>query len=458
VTDSVAPLTSVAAAAGPTGRLMHVLSTRSVQAPGASTMVIQHREALVYTLGKAAQLEQLVMCQYLYAAFSMKERDDEGLSDDQLTAVRRWRRELMHIAEQEMLHLALVQNLLSAVGAAPAFGRPNFPLPPHAYPAGIRMALLPFGETALRHFIYLERPEGLEVDDDEAFAALDKAAPLPAAEEDEIGPRVQEFATIGALYRAVELGLESLVTKLGEGRLFLGPRAAQATPDDFQLDEVRPVTDLASAHAAVDTIVEQGEGARGAWRNAHFGRLVAIFDEFEDLRDADPSFEPARPVLAAIVREREDGLAVPLITDHFTNRVADLLNAVYEVLLQVLSRYFAHTTESADQLAILADVAVGLMKLAIKPLGGLVTRLPVGAEHPGRSAGPSFELFFDVDYLLPHRDAAWLVMEERLRDVAELAMRCREACIPIYFTTLTSVTNALRAQADQLAAGREAAG
>src|SRR5690349_15712652 len=180
-------------AAGPGGRLMDVLRSRGLHEPGAPTMVLQHREALVYALGKAAQLEQLVMCQYLYAAFSMKDREDDGLAPEQLDAVRRWRRELIHIGEQEMLHLALVQNLLAAVGAAPAFARPNFPLPVHAYPAGIQMALLPFSEPALRHFIYLERPEGLDVEDAEAFAALDKAAPLPAAHEVEIGPRMQEF-------------------------------------------------------------------------------------------------------------------------------------------------------------------------------------------------------------------------------------------------------------------------
>ena len=438
----------------PGGRLMHLLMSRGVAEPGASTMVLQHREALVYTLGKAAHLEQLVMCQYLYAAFSLKERDDEGLAPEQLEAVRTWRRELIHIAEQEMLHLALVQNLLSAVGAAPAFGRPNFPLPVHAYPAGIQMALLPFSEAALRHFIYLERPEGLDVDDDEMFAALDKAAPLPAGTDDEIGPHMQEFPTIGALYRAIELGFDRLAGTLGEERLFIGPRLAQATNDVFEFDALRPVTDLASAHAAIDVILEQGEGARGEWRQAHFGRLVMVLDELGDLREADPSFEPARPVLASMVREREDGRPVPLIADPFTSRVADLLNAVYEVLLQILSRYFAHTDESPDQLRVLGEVAVGLMKLAIKPLGGLVTRLPVGPEHPGATAGPSFELFYDVDYLLPHRDAAWIVMEERLRDVAELAMRCREACNPIYLATLTSVTNALRAQADQLAAAR----
>jgi len=99
-------------------------------------------------------------------------------------------------------------------------------------------------------------------------------------------------------------------------------------------------------------------------------------------------------------------------------------------------------------------VAVALMYAAVKPLGGLLTRLPVGPEHPGAPAGPSFELFYDVAYLLPHRDAAWVVMEERLRDVAELATRCREACVPIYFNVLNAVVASLRSQADRLAAGR----
>ena len=300
------------------------------------------------------------MCQYLYAAFAMKDRDDEGLTPGQLEAVRRWRRELIHIAEQEMLHLALVQNLLTAVGASSSFGRPNFPLPPHAYPAGIRMELLPFTEQSLRHFIYLERPEGLDMADQDALAAVEKAEPLPAAHEDEIGPRLQDFATIGELYRAIELGLDRLAERLGEARLFLGPPEAQAIVAALPVRRAsRPVTDLATAHAAIDTIVEQGEGARGDWREAHFGRLVAILDEYLDLRDADPAFEPSRPVLAAVVRAREDGLPVPLITDPFTSRGVDLLNAVYEVILQLLARYFAHTDETDDQLDVLAKVASG---------------------------------------------------------------------------------------------------
>jgi hypothetical protein len=445
------------------GRLMQLLLSRggAVAAPGVGdehgepTMVLQHREALVYTLGKAAALEQLVMCQYLYAAFSMKDREDDGLADDQLKAVKRWRREIIHIAEQEMLHLALVQNLLTAVGASSSFGRPNFPLPPYAYPAGIKMALLPFGEESLRHFAYLERPEGLDMADQDALAAVEKAAPLPRASDDEIGAHLQDFETIGGLYRAIELGLDRLATRLGEARLFVGPPEAQATGAHFWgFDDLTPVTDLASARAAIDTIVEQGEGARGEWRDAHFGRLVTILDEYLELRDADPAFEPSRPVLAAYVREREDGLDVPVITDAFASRATDLLNAIYEVILQLLARYFAHTDESEEQLRVLAQVAMLLMKNAIKPLGGLVTRLPVGFEHLDRTVGPTFELFYPVDYLLPHREAAWVVLEERLRDLAELGVRCREVCSPLHMPVLNQVTAALTAQADELAAAR----
>ncbi len=433
---------------------MQLLRSRGGTEPGVPAMVLQHREALIYTLGKAAALEQLVMCQYLYAAFAMKDREDDGLTEPQLEATRRWRRELIHIAEQEMLHLALVQNLLTSIGASSSLGRPNFPLPPHAYPAGIRMELLPFDEPALRHFIYLERPEGLDMADQDALAAVEKATALPVASEDEIGPRLQDFDTISELYRAIELGLDRLAEKLGEARLFLGPPAAQATPRHFRFPELLPVTDLASAHAAIDTIVEQGEGARGDWRDAHFGRLITVLDEFLDLRDADPSFEPSRWVLPAFVREREDGAPVALITDTFTTRCVDLLNAVYEVILQLLARYFAHTDESDDQLDTLASVAMGLMRSVVKPLGGLVTRLPIGPEHPGRTAGPTFELFYDTDYLLPHRDAAWAVMEERMRVLAELATRCQELCSPLYLPTVSRIAEELVELADQLAEGR----
>lgn len=437
-----------------TGPLHHVLHTRGTESAAEGEIVLEHREALIYTLGKAAELEHLVMCQYLYAAFSLKRTEAEGITPEQVEAVKRWRHTLLEIAAQEMLHLALVQNLLTAVGGAPRFARPNFPLHPRSYPAGIQMALLPFNEQSLRHFAFLERPEGLEMADDAEFAALAKAVPLPRAEEDEIGPHLQDFDTIGHLYRSIEDGLRHLAERLGEEQLFIGPLRAQATSKHFRWEELVPVTDLASASQAIDTIVEQGEGARGDWQQAHFGRLIAVLDELTAMRQADPAFEPARPVLLSFVRPPESDANVPIITAPFTIRCVDLMNAVYELVLQLLSRYFVNTDETDAQLATLADVAVGLMFSVAKPLGSLVSRLEVGAEHPGAVAGPAFELFYAVDYLLPHRDAAWTVMEERMREVAELAMRCRDACIPTFLVPLSEITNAIKRQADILAAAR----
>jgi hypothetical protein len=419
---------------------------------GAHRGGLEPREALIYTLGKAAELEHLVMLQYLFAAFSLKQSVEEGLTREALTAVQRWRKTLLSISQQEMLHLALVQNLLTAVGAAPRMARPNFPMPAYAYPAGVRIELLPFGEAALRHFAFLERPEGMDVEDAEGFEAIAQAVALPHDEHDEIVPHLQEFDTIGQLYRSIQAGFEHLTERLGPERLFVGPPDAQATEAHFRWPELVPVTDLASAQQAIDTIVEQGEGARGDWRDAHFGRLLAILDEYLEWTRADPGFQPARPIVAANVRPQPTGVEVPLLTDPATMRTMDLLNVGYEVLLQLMSRYFAHTDESPEQLDVLAEVSVGLMYAVIKPLGSIVTTMPVGSALPGIMAGPGFEHFYQVDYLLPHQAAAWVLMEERLRDAAAFARRCGLLCTPSLTEPLAKVAGALERYADKLAA------
>jgi hypothetical protein len=212
--DSVSP--------GPHGPLANVLAVRGGKTAGQAAG-LDHREALIYTLGKAAELEHLIMLQYLFAAFSLKQNVSEGLSTETLAAVQRWRKTLLTIAEQEMLHLALVQNLLTAVGAAPRLARPNFPMPAYGYPAGVRIELLPFGEPALRHFAYLERPDGMDIEDAEGFEAIAQAVALPHDEQDEIVPHLQEFDTIGQLYRSTQAGLEHLADRLGPERLFIGP-------------------------------------------------------------------------------------------------------------------------------------------------------------------------------------------------------------------------------------------
>ena len=418
--------------------LTHVVETRSTKpAPAEPRLVIEHREALIYMICQAAELEHALMCEYLFAAFSLKDRVDEGVSEAQLAAIERWRSTVLGVAAQEMLHLALTANMLSALGASPHLSRPNLPQPARHYPASVRLVLLPFGEQALRHFMYLERPEGMDLDDAEGLDAVNGAVPVMS--EEEIVPRLQDFATVGHLYRAIESGFGHLVEKLGADRVFVGPPQAQVTQVNFAWPQLRPITDLASATAAVESIVEQGEGPRGDWRQAHFGRFVGVLDEFLTLRKTDPKFEPARPVAAATVRPGERDSGGLIISDPMTAKVADLGNVVYEVLLLLLYRLLSRIDESDAETATLADVAVGLMVDGIEPLGKILSTLPVGPDSPGVTAGATFELFYEPDYLLPHRRAAWLLIGERLAEAASLATHLSDT-VPVLAATAAGLS------------------
>ena len=266
--------------------------------------------------------------------------------------------------------------------------------------------------------MFLERPEGMDLADADGLAAVGRAAPM--LNERDIVPRGQDFATVGHLYRSIEAGFAHLAEMHGEDWLFVGPLRAQATAEHFGWPELVAVTDLASAQRAIEEILEQGEGPRGHWRDAHFGQFVSILDEYQQLREANPDFDPVRPVMAANVRPPERDVDVPLIGDPLTARVTDLFNVGYEILLQIFERFFAHTEETDAELKALADATVAIMLRVIKPLGDLITTLPVGEDHPGMTAGPSFELFYESDYLMPHREAAWALLAERLDEAAWL--------------------------------------
>jgi hypothetical protein len=383
-------------------------------------LVVESREHLWYLLTEASQLEHMIMCQYLYASFSLKGGVEEGVTEAQAAAVSRWREVLDGIAIDEMLHLALVANVMAAIGAAPTVGRPNFPQRSGYFPPSVQLDLLPFGGAALTHFLYLERPEGMERMDAEGFVPM--APPHEPMGREELLPRVQDFATVGHLYRGIASGLSHLVDRFGEQAVFVGATRAQTRPELLHWPQLVPVTDLDSAHAAVEEIIDQGEGARGDWHGAHYGRFLDLWSEYRELKSADPSFEPARPVHAAFVRQPYDVVAAQaLVTDPAARAVAELFNLAYEAVLQVLTRLFTHTDETDEQLQVLAGSAIRLMAGVLRPLGSSLTTMPVGEEHPGRTTGPSFEMYYPMGNFVPWRESAWAVLTER---VLVLADRC----------------------------------
>jgi hypothetical protein len=62
-----------------------VIGTRGSKASADDReLVIEHREALILMICEAAEMEHALMCEYLFAAFSLKERQDEGLTAEQI--------------------------------------------------------------------------------------------------------------------------------------------------------------------------------------------------------------------------------------------------------------------------------------------------------------------------------------------------------------------------------------
>ncbi len=290
--------------AGGQGRLAQLIATRGGLASPEAPFVIEHREALIYMLCEAAELEHGIMCQYLFAAFSLKQSAGEGLTEDEPAAVTRWR--------QRVVARGHAGDAAPGPGAQPAVGHRRGAAPDPARTcrsppittrlacswrccrSGSRRCAISCSLSARRGWTW-PTPTGL--------AAVGRAQPLLS--ERDIVPRGQDFATVGHLYRSIEAGLAHLAERHGEDWLFVGPPRAQATAGHFGWPELIAVTDLASAQRAIDEILEQGEGPRGHWRNAHFGQFVEILDEYQQTARGQPGFDPVRPVMAANVRPHE---------------------------------------------------------------------------------------------------------------------------------------------------------
>ncbi|MCH8184737.1 MAG: ferritin-like protein [Chloroflexi bacterium] len=380
---------------------------------------IENRSQLIYLLTEAAELEHGVMCCYLFAAFSIKRDMKEGVTEEQLDVMRRWRGTILQIAIQEMVHMSLACNLLTAVGGAPHLHRPNLPTSPRAYPASFRLELIPFCRETLENFVFIERPEDQERADSGATSPGEFF--LPEAKLSDIFSSERQYQTVGHLYRGIEDGLRYLTEKFGEEQLFIGPPNSQIADAYFSLPGLLPVTDLESAVTAIQGIVEQGEGARDDNEESHYRRFLAMLEEYDRILSDAPDFEPGRPVMenpyAMFPNDIGDHSALNLIEDTLSMDICNLFDGCYQLVMQMLGRVLLHTEESEEQLTLLSDITVNLMIDVLGPLGTTLTTMPAGASHPGLTAGPSFRLSRDVRSL-PHQAAAWALFTERLRELS----------------------------------------
>jgi CDGSH-type Zn-finger protein/uncharacterized Fe-S cluster protein YjdI len=345
------------------------------------------REQLLHWLYEAAELEHCLMCTYLYAAFSLKIDESDGLKAEQLEAVRRWRQIILRVAVEEMGHLLAVWNITAALGGAPRVGRENFPLDPGWLPAGVVVRLAPFDAATLQHFIYLERPRDSAEPDDERFAPelhFKRAIDGPL-----LTPMGTDYDTVGEFYDAIGAGLRRFAVSHGEDEAFCGNPALQIDADETPLRGAARVRCLKTALAALETIVAEGEGAQQASESSHFAAFLAIRTEYQALREQDPAFVPALPVATnPVLRRPQRPQGRVWLEDPRAVATVDLANACYGLMLRLFAYAYAAPVENADK-TLAVDLATGLMHV-LTFLAEHAARLPAGPSNPNSHAGVSF--------------------------------------------------------------------
>jgi CDGSH-type Zn-finger protein/uncharacterized Fe-S cluster protein YjdI len=379
-------------------------------------IVVPNQDELTYLLTEAAEIEHGLMCCYLFAAQSLRRGHHDDLTASETSAIERWRSVITSVAIEEMLHLALVSNVLSSIGSIPHFQRPNFPVVPGYYPSGVVVSLAPFNLETLNHFIYLERPEGSDLDDSDTYERAPQYE--RALRSNRLMPSAQDYATVGHLYRGIRSGLVHLAHELGEKQLFVGDPRAQV--DGTSLPGLIAVTNLESALRALDLIVEQGEGSTTNPEGSHFRRFVGVRDELGSLLSAEPEFTPAWPVARSPVLRRPPDPRGKTYVDHpTTSRVLDLACSVYSFALRCLARAFGSVEAEATARQTLLDASIESMRL-LAVVGELLCTLPASESVLGVTSGLTFTMQrSQLGFSQP--DAAWPVLARRAGEIAASA-------------------------------------
>lgn len=385
-----------------------------IQGPPVTT-----RNELIYLLYQAAELEHSLLCQYLFTAFTMRQAG-EGVTPEQATQLRTWSAWIYKVAIQEMSHLALACNILTAVGGAPNLRRPNFPQPEKRYSLGIESELAPFGLETIERYVEWEKPDWV--------GGQKLGAPLL--------PPNRRYSSIGDLYGLIASAFQQPEAE----RWFIGPERAQITNRHFPFQPpLIAVVDPASALAAIEQIVEEGEGTPPPPMlgeeaplepspESHYATFCKIRDELKQWPTTTPAAAwptAKNPIYAYHYDspEVQSSTATSFVSFPPTRTVGDLFTATYDLMCQFLMRLFAHTTESDAMLRLLATATMEIMTGAIKPLGEILTRMPVGEasiQSVGSlvTAGPSFEMY-SFTQPLPHMKAAWTYFRERMEELAD---------------------------------------
>ncbi len=301
-------------------------------------------------LALAIQVEMTTIPPYLYAMYSIADPSTEAA---QL---------IRSVVAEEMLHAALMANLLLSIGGEPTFYDadriPSYPGPlPHHIPELMVSLEKCTPEVIRRVFMTIERP------------ASHEAPPEP-----------DEYETLGQFYHA----LHDALLRLDEaGDLFAVPQVNRQlgtdaySPVAFDSETsggLIAISDITSACDAIDTVVHQGEGLSEDRYADPEHRELTHYAKFLRLAEGEA---PLGVVMPAVTNPAADGMPASI------RPVAELANAAYCYLLVILDRLFAPDEPAREAL-------VGTLYGAMSNLGTVARYLMTLDVGQGEVAGPPF--------------------------------------------------------------------
>jgi len=333
-------------------------------------------------LQKALELEWSTIPPYLVAYYSLRpeaNREVAGL--------------IKSVFMEEMLHMVLAANLLTAIGGRPRLGEANLP----SYPLRLEFEgkefadrsfdihLAAFSTQSIETFLAIELPQDL---------FRQSVAPM-------MDPVRIEGSTIGEFYDGIKTSLAALCREAGEDVVFSGIPENQL-PDHFYWSAgggVVQVKDLETAFKALDIIIDQGEGSAGtisAGQGDYFSDPtdIAHYFRFNEIKfgrhyaktdlPGDLPTGPAFPIdYKAVYPIRSNCKPSDFAGDTTLALLNERFNRTYTLMLYELEVAFNGNPEVLftairDGMGGLGDLAVAMMQMP----------LPDGS---GEHAAPSFQ-------------------------------------------------------------------
>ena len=340
------------------------------------------RRALQENLQKAVELEMTTIPPYLTALYSIV----PGQNAEAAKIIR-------SVFMEEMLHIVLVANILSAIGCRVELGEQNIPV----YPCQLEFRGAAFKNREFDVDLAAFSPETIEI-----FRKIE--LPEFAAEPEAMKAIVIPGYTIGEFYNLIKNDLKKLCEEFGEESVFTGNPDFQVSRQYYWSGGGAPVvvTNLKEALRALDIVIQQGEGTSESLSDGdgnffqqaeeipHYYRFTEISKQrrykADDKPDAEPSGDELKIDYTQVYPIKTNCKRTDFLSDPQLLGLNDEFNNHYSLMLTQLAEGF-----NGNPRNFYTAIMNGMHSLT--PIALKMVQIPISGNLEGKHGAPSFEWF-----------------------------------------------------------------